>query len=289
MNYFEHILIMLNLYVILGLTLNLVIGYGGLLSLCHGAFYGIGAYATTLLMMKAGWGFVPAVTAGVVVTGIAATLIGIPALRLKGDSFVLGTMGFQIIVFSILYNCAPLTSGPYGIPGIPKPVLFGWRVDSITDFLILSSGAALVVALLHWQQMRSPFGRALQAVRDDELAARALGKNPTYFRLTTFVFSAGLASLAGAIYACYVSYIDPTSFGIDEAIFAVTVVVIGGAGNLVGPIVGAAFMVLLPEALRFLHIPDTLAPSFRQIIYGLLLILVMRFRPKGIAGRYAFD
>jgi branched-chain amino acid transport system permease protein len=198
-------------------------------------------------------------------------------------------MGYQIIVSSILHNWTSLTKGPNGIPGIPKPTVFGWRVNGLLDLVILSSVAVALVALLHWQQTRSPYGRALQAVRDDELAARALGKNPAYFKLSAFVLSGSMAALAGAMYAGYASFIDPTSFGINEAIFALTVVIIGGAGSGRGPILGAAFVVLLPEALRFLHVPDTVGPSLRQVIYGLLLILMMRFRPQGIAGGYAFD
>jgi branched-chain amino acid transport system permease protein len=289
MNYILHIAIMITLYVILGLSLNLVVGYSGLLSLCHAAFYGAGAYACTLLMTKGGCGFPAAVLGAVVVGGLLSLAVGWPSLRLKGDFFVLGTMGFQMIVYAVLYNCVGLTRGPYGIPGIPKPAFLGLEFRSLPAFLALSATLAASVAFLHWQIARSPFGRGLQAVRDDELAARALGKNPDYFRVAAFVLAGGMAAIAGALYATYVSYIDPTSFGLDEAIFIVTVVVIGGAGSLWGPVVGAAFVVLLPEALRFLHVPGAIAPNVRQIMFGLLLILAMRFRPQGIAGRYAFD
>jgi branched-chain amino acid transport system permease protein len=280
---------MITLYSILGLSLNLVIGYGGLLALCQGAFYGVGAYACTLLMTQAGFSFEAATLGAVLLTGVVSLLIAWPSLRFRGDFFVIATLGFQMIVFSILYNCVGLTSGPYGIAGIPKPVILGVEFRSLPAFLALSTCVAAIVMFLHWQLARSPYGRALQAVRDDELAARALGKNPIYFWTTVFVVSGCLAALAGALYATYVSFIDPTSFGIDESIFIVTVVVVGGAASLYGPLLGAAFVVLLPEALRFLQVPGTIAPNVRQIVFGLLLILAMRFRPKGLVGKYAFE
>lgn len=280
---------MITLYVTLALSLNLVVGYAGQLSLCHGAFYGVGAYASTLLLVKAGWAFLPALLGAVAVSAMLSLAVGLPSLHLKGHYFVLATIGFQMIIFSVLYNWVDLTRGPYGIPAIPKPAILGWKATTLSVFLLLAALAAALVAWLLWQLARSPYGRALQAVRDDELAATALGKNPLFFKTTAFVISGGLAAVSGALYAGYVTYIDPTSFTLDESIFIVAVVIIGGAGNLKGPIVGAAFMVILPEILRFVQIPGTIAPNIRQIIYGLLLILVMRFRPQGVAGRYAFD
>jgi branched-chain amino acid transport system permease protein len=289
MNYAIHIAVMIMLYVILGLSLNLVVGYGGLLSLCHGAFYGVGAYLCTLLMMEVGLGFVTATLLAVLITGLMSFAIALPSLHLRGDFFVLVTLGFQMIIFSILYNWIDLTRGPYGISGIPKPTVFGFEFRGLPAFFILCAGVAVAVMFLHWQLARSPYGRSLQAVRDDELATRALGKNPLYFRMTAFVTSGCLAAIAGALYATYISFIDPTSFGLDESIFIATAVIIGGAGSIWGPVLGAAFVVLLPELLRFLHVPGTYAPNVRQIVFGLLLIIVMRFRPRGLVGRYNFD
>lgn len=289
MNYLCHILIMITLYLILGLSLNLVVGYGGMLSLCHGALYGVGAYTYTLLTMNAGCGFLTAAASAALLTGLVALLIAIPCLRFRGDVFVLGTLGFQMIVFSFLYNFVGLTRGPYGISGILKPVLFGKPFHSLPSFLMLSTALASLALYLHWQFTRSPFGRTLQAVRDDELTARALGKNPIFFRATAIVLAGCLAAVAGSLYATYVSYIDPTSFGLDESVFILMVVIIGGAGSLYGPVLGAVFVIVLPELLRFLDVPDAVAPNVRQIVFGLVMILAMRFRPRGIAGRYAFD
>lgn len=289
MNYLFHILTMISIYAVLGLSLNLVLGFGGMLSLCHAAFYGIGAYAFALLMMHAGFPFLVAMPVAVVAAGIAALLIGAVALRLRGDFFVLATLGFQTIIFVVLYNWVDFTRGPYGIPGIPRPEMLNFSFDAPWAMFLLAASVALLVWWICLNLARWPFGRSLQAVRDDALAAQSLGKNPLFFTLTAFSFGGGLAALAGGLFAAYASYIDPTSFMLEESVFILCVVVIGGAGNLQGPLVGAVVLVLLPEILRFVGLPDAIAANLRQIIYGLLLVLVMRFRPQGIAGKYAFD
>ena len=289
MNYIFHILVMVCLYSLLGLTLNLIVGYGGMLSLCHGAFYGIGAYASTLLMTNLGWPYVPSFLASLVICGVIAYLIAIPSIRFHGDFFVLATLAFQFIAFAILYNWTSLTRGAFGISGIPRPFVGEWQVSSPWAFFALALILALLVGILIWRLSHSPYGRALQAIRDDELAAESLGKNVNRFKRSAFTLAGMLAATAGVFFAGYTSYIDPTSFTLDESVFILCVVIIGGAGNLRGPIVGAVILVLLPELLRFLKIPDAVAPNARQVIYGLLLVLMMRFRPQGISGKYAFD
>lgn len=289
MNYIFHILTMICIYVILGLSLNLTVGYSGLLSLCHAVFYGIGAYAAALLMMKAGLPFILAFLVTVLLVGIIAYLISIPSIRLHGDFFVLATLGFQIIIFSILYNWVGLTQGPYGISGIPRPGIFGMDITSVPAFFVLSLIMVALVWFITKRLTHSPYGRALEAVRDDEMAALALGKHVNNFKRSAFCIAGALASIAGVLFATYTSYIDPTSFTLEESIFILCIVIIGGAGNMRGPIIGAVVLVLLPEVLRFLHIPDAVAANLRQVIYGLLLILMMRFRPSGLLGKYSFD
>jgi branched-chain amino acid transport system permease protein len=280
---------MLCIYGILALSLNLLIGYAGLFSISHAAFYGIGAYASTLLMIKAGFNFFPALIGGIFVSSLFAFLIAYPSLRLRGDYFILATLGFQLIVYSILYNWIGLTRGPYGIPGIPRASLFGFEFDSIPLFLLLSSVIFLLVLFFVKKLYFSPFGRALKAIREDEIAASAMGKNLPLLKIWAFTVAGGVAAISGSLYATYVTYIDPTSFTLDESIFLIAVVLVGGSGNMKGPLVGALFMILLPEALRFLGLPDTIAPNVRQMIYGILLIILMRYRPQGIAGEYKFE
>lgn len=289
MNYLWHILTLINIYTILGMSLNLAVGYTGLLSICHAAFYGIGAYAATLLMLNAGWNFLPALLTAVLITTVCSLVIAIPSLRLRGDYFVLATLGFQIIVFSILYNWIDLTRGPYGIPGIPLPQVLGREVDSVGAYFLFSLFFALTCGLLLAGVKQSPFGRVLRAVREDDMAAAALGKPVSRLKVTAFALSAAFAAVSGALFACYMRYIDPTSFTIAESVFILSIVIIGGAGSLAGPIFGAALMIVLPEILRFLQIPDSIAANMRQIIYGVLIILLMRYRPQGIVGEYTFD
>ncbi len=289
MSYITHILTIICFYVVLAQTLNLVVGYGGMLSLCHAAFYGIGAYVSALLVVRFHVPFFVGIAAAMIVSAICAWLIALPSLRFKGDFFVLVTLGFQMIVFAILYNWDSVTRGPYGISGIPRPSLFGTEVSSPIGFLFLAAIVALAACGVLWQIKKSPFGRTLQAVRDDELAASSLGKNIVAYKRTAFVLAGAIAAVPGALFASYSAYIDPTSFAIEESIFILCILVIGGAGGLFGPIVGAVLMISLPEILRFLNMPDHAAANLRQVFYGLTIVLLMRFRPQGILGKYTFD
>lgn len=289
MNYLLHILIMISIYIILSLSLNLLVGYTGLLSLCHAAFYGIGAYTTTLLMVNLNFHFVFAMIAGIVVSVLISFIVSIPSLRLKGDYFILASLGFQIIIFSILYNWVALTRGPYGIPGIPKPSFFGFEIGSIPSFLVLTLIVTGIIIMITQIICHSPFGRVLKAIREDELVVQSLGRNTDQFKITAFAIGAGIAAIGGGLYATYVTYIDPTSFTLDESIFILAIVLVGGSGNIKGPIIGAIFMMALPEILRFVGLPNTIAPNARQMIYGAILVYLMRKRPQGIAGEYRME
>lgn len=289
MNYILHILIMIEIYLILGLSLNLLMGYGGLFSLAQAAFYGVGAYISALMMINLGVNFFFTLPFSILGCMLLALIVALPSLRLKGDYFMLATLSFQTLVFTILYNWIPVTRGPYGIPGIPSPVLFGFKISDVWQFFLLGLVFTAAAVYIFKKLYHSPYGRALKAIRDDELLAVSLGKNTTQFKVTAFVISGGIAALAGALFAAYVSYIDPTSFTLDESIFIVTIIVVGGTGNLKGPIIGAFIILIIPEILRFLHIPDTMAPNIRQIIYGALIVLMMRLRPQGMLGDYKFE
>ncbi len=285
MNYILHILIMIAIYLLIAYSLNLVIGFSGLFSLCNAAFYGIGAYIYTLISINFNLPFIPSLLISILLTGIFAFFIGIPSLKFRGDFFVIATMGFQVITFTILYNWVSLTRGPYGIPGIPRPKVF-FEIDSLWEYLILVLIIDAIFLSLLFLIYNSPFGLALKGLREDEKAAEALGKPAFNYFLKSFTIGGAFSAIPGALYASYVTYIDPTSFSIEESIFQVTVLLLGGSGNIKGPFVGVVFMVILPEILRFLGLPDTIAPNVRQIIYGSLLIILMFKRPRGIAGEY---
>lgn len=294
MNYVLHILIFIGVYLLLAYSLNLIIGFGNLISLCHAGFYGIGAYIFTLVSIHWNLSFIPSLCIAIFFTGLIAFLIGIPAMRFRGDMFVVVTLGFQIIIFTILYNWVSLTKGPYGIPGIPNPAICVslsrssncLMVSSMLEYLILVGVVNLIVLSFLFVIYKSPFGLALKSLRENERAGEALGKSAFWCFLQAFTLGSGLTATAGALYASYVTYIDPTSFSLNESIFQLAVLLLGGSGNIKGPLTGVLFMIILPEVLRFVGLPDTIAPNVRQIIYGGLLIVLMFLRPQGIAGEF---
>lgn len=286
MEYVFHIIIMLNIYIMLTLSANLTIGMANLLTMCQAAFYGIGAYIGTYFLMQFSLPFVAIAVMVMLLTGAFSFLVSFASARLKGDYFVIATMGFQLIVYTILYNWTDVTRGPYGIPGIPGIKLFGvFELSGIYAYLILSLILMGIVVFLFHHLIESPFGRDLNAIRADEITVKSMGRNTVLLKSWAFFLSAAVASLAGIIYASYVSYIDPTSFTLDESIFIVSALFIGGIGNTKGPVLGALFVVLLPELLRFVGLPDSIAANLRQIIYGLALIFVMYYRPQGLWGK----
>ena len=287
MNYIIHLMIMTGIYLILSYSLNLIVGFSGLLCLCHAVFYGIGAYSCALLMIEMDLSFLSAIGFSTLITGMVAMLIGLPALRFRKDTFVLVSLGFQIITFTVLYNWVSLTKGPYGIAGIPRAELFGYLISSPLEYLILVLLFLILVLSILFLLYRSPFGLALKSLRDNEMAAAGLGKNPLLLFLFAFILAGSSASVAGSLYAVYVAYIDPTSFSLDESIFLLTILLVGGSGNKLGPLFGTLLMILLPELLRFIGLPDSIAPNVRQIIYGAILIILMFLRPKGLLGSYA--
>ena len=181
-----------------------------------------------------------------------------------------------------------MTRGSLGIPGIPQPVIFGWHIDSHREYLVLALAFALLAFLVVNRISSSQFGRVLHAIREDEVFAKSLGKNTLRFKVTAFAVSAALAASAGSLYAHYITYIDPTSFTVMESILVISMVITGGAGSKWGPVIGAIVLVTLPEALRFMGIPSSVAANLRQIIYGALLVVMMMFRPRGLVGKYGF-
>jgi len=273
---------------ILAESLNLIVGYTGLLSIAHAAFYGVGAYVSALMALKLSSPFVINIICAVIISGLLGGLAGIPSLRIRGHYFVIATFAFQLIAFSVFNNWVSLTGGPMGLPGIPQPVIFGWTVSSHFDFLLLVSAFAILVLWSCRQIVKSPFGRVLMAIREDEVFALAAGKNVNVYKVAVFIIGSGMAAFAGTLYAYYISFIDPTSFTVMESIFIISIVIIGGAGSLWGPVIGAVILVSLPEFLRFIGLPSSVAANIRQILYGGLLVAFMMWRPQGLVGKFRF-
>ena len=285
MEYILHIVIMICIYAVLVLSANLPVGMANLLTMCQAAFYGIGAYIGTFFLMQFDLPFILLAMLVMGFTGLFSLIVSYASVKLKNDYFILGTLGFQMIAYTILYNWTDVTRGPYGIPGIPTIKLFGIvELSGIVGYCVLAIVVAAVSIWLFRMIKSSPFGRVLKAMRSDELSVRALGRNTTLLKVQTFFISAAFSGLAGLIYASYVSYIDPTSFTLDESIFIITALFIGGVGNVKGPVLGAVFVVILPELLRFVGLPDAVAANLRQIIYGVALVVVMFVRPQGMLG-----
>jgi len=289
MEYLVHLLILATIYLTLVLSLNLLLGYAGLLAVGHVGFYCLGAYVFTLLLSNTGAGFLPALILGAVACAAVGFVVGVPALRLRGDYFVLASLAFLVVVYAATYNWVSLTRGPYGITAIPRPRLGFVTLDSSVAFLACAALFALISVAVLALLGRSPFGRALKAIRENEIAAQSLGKNTPRLKVLAFGIAGGIAGVAGALYASYMSYIDPTAFYIDQTILVLSMVLIGGAGNIKGPVVGTLVVLALPELLRFLRVPEMVAPQIRQIIFGLAIVLLMRYRPNGLAGEYRFE
>lgn len=286
MEYLIHLAILFAIYAILGVGLNLVAGYTGLLSVTHAAFFGIGAYATALLSVNFGMNFFAAVLVGMAAAAVLAFLIGVVLSRLGGDYYVLGTVGFNFIVFSVMLNWFGLTRGPLGIAGIMRPEMFGFNFSSNASFLLLALAFLVLIYLISRFLADSSFGRVLKAIREDEKAIRVFGYRTLSYKLAVFVVAAAMAAVGGSLFASYITFIDPTSFVVMESVFILAIVILGGFANLKGSVWGAFLLILLPELLRFVGFPNEIAAQMRQLMYGLLLIFLMLYRPQGLIGEY---
>lgn len=294
MNYLLHLLVYLNIYIILAMSLNVLVGYCGMMTLAHASFYAIGAYVYAIISLTLNWSFLPALALAALVAGVLSLALSVPSWRLKSDFFVVLSLAVQVLLFSLIYNWhnpnapigtwANLTNGSFGISGVPKPVIAGCKFDTIGSMAFLSGCIAALCIVACWLLLNSPWGRVLRAMRDDELAARTLGKNTRALIIQASAVSCSIAAIGGATYASYVNYVDPTLASLDFSILLLSMVIVGGVGNFRGPLIGAAVLLGIPEALRFLEIPSSMAAEIRLMAYGLLLILVVHFRPQGIAG-----
>lgn len=286
MEYLIHIAILISIYSILGLSLNLIVGYTGLLSITQAAFYGIGAYVTAILLTTTGINFFLAVLISIIVTAIISLLIGFVLSKFKDDYYALGSFGFNVIIYSVMLNWQSLTRGPLGIPGIPRPSIFGFQFSENLWFLVLSGALAILVYYICQFITQSSFGRVLKAIREDEKAISVFGYRVLWYKLTILVISAGIAAIAGSLFASYITFIDPSTFTLNESIFILAIIILGGLANNKGSVLGAVCLILLPEILRFVGFPDSIAAQMRQVVYGVILILLMLYRPQGLVGEY---
>jgi branched-chain amino acid transport system permease protein len=275
--YYIQILIFIGIYSILALSLNLLNGYIGLLSIGHAAFYGIGAYASAKLVMEAGIPFPLAMLGSGIIAGIFGYLIAKPTLRLSGIYMTLATLGFNMISFLVLQNWMSFTNGPLGIMDIPPPSIFGYVIESRVQYYYLIFFLVLLTIGSMHRLMTCRFGRALVGIRENELAAEAMGVHTTRYKIQAFVLAAFYAGIAGSYYAHFIKYISPDSFYIYESFILLAMLAFGGQGNLIGPVVGAATLIVIPELFRFLQ-------EYRMLVYGSVLIIMMLVRRQGLLG-----
>jgi len=277
--YYLHLSILALIWVIAAQGQNLIQGYTGYVSIVQAGFIGIGAYSTALLGIHYDLPVWLTILLAPVITALFAVGVGYPSLRVKGHYFAIVTLAFNLVIFIVLMNFTELTEGEAGITGIPKPGSpdgwLNWR-DRETYYYFVLIVAALMTGLAALI-VRSRIGRILIAIRQNEDLVGAIGISAWKYKLFAFVTSAMFAGLAGAIYAHYQSFINPEIFGVAQSLDAILAVIIGGSGTIAGPVIGAFFVVFLPEYLRF-------ADSFRLIIYGLVLVLATIFMPRGIVG-----
>lgn len=300
MEYLIHIAILISIYAILGLSLNLVVGFTGLLSVTQAAFYGIGAYVTAILITSTGMNFFLALIIGLIITGVCSLAIGFVLSKFKDDYYALGSFGFNVIIYSIFLNWQSLTRGPLGIPGIPRPNIelpvlrslsegggiVNFEFNSNLLFLILALVFLGLIYFICQFITSSSFGRVLKAIREDEQAISVFGYRTLWYKLAIIVIGAMMASVAGSLFASYITFIDPSTFTLTESIFILAVIILGGLANNKGAVIGAICLILLPEILRFVGFSSDIAAQMRQVTYGVILILLMLYRPQGLVGEY---
>lgn len=282
--YVIHIAILVLIYIILSVSLNLALGYTGLLNLGHIAFFGIGAYTSALLVF-AEYPYILALICAGLFASVFGYFLVAATNKLRGDYLALATLGFAFVVYSLFQNLREVTRGPLGLPGIPDPVIFGIVIDSSTKYFAFAFIMCALTIFIIYRIVSSPFGRLLQATRDDEVGVRVLGKNTFKLKFTAMMISAFFAGIAGSLFAHYISFIDPGTFYLNELIIVLTVVIVGGIASLRGSIIAPIIIVTIPELLRFVDLPSPVIGPIRQISYALILVAILLYRPRGIFGR----
>jgi branched-chain amino acid transport system permease protein len=283
-DYFLSIATLIAIYSILSVSLSLLVGHTGIFSMAHAALFGVGAYSYSVLTVQLGWGPGPALVVALLLAALAGAVMAVPSLRVSGDYFLVASFALQVVAASVFENWTAVTGGTGGIPGIERPTVGPLDFGSNDAFLGLVVVVALAVAALSTWVVRSPYGRMLHVVRDDEVVAATLGKPVRFAKVSVTVLSGAFAGLAGVLYAQYLLYLSPGTFEVATSVSIITMVVLGGMTSVLGSVIGAAVIVLIPQGLQQLDIATSVAGPLQQVMFGALLIVLMFVRPQGLLG-----
>ncbi len=273
-NYGIYLMTLLCVYLMAAFGLNLIVGYAGQMSIGQAAFYGIGAYQAAILL-KLGWPFFVVLAIAAVVCFVVGLALGFPALRVQHHYLAFATLGFNVLVFLVMRNEEQLTGGTFGISDIPRPSFFGYALDGALPFFYFTLGSVIVLAALLWWLLRSPWGRAFAALRDNPIRAESTGVNITAYTLLAFAIGAACAGIGGVYLAALVNFIEPGQFHLSVSLMMLLAVIVGGSGRFFGPVLGSVVVILLPEWLRFLQ-------DWYLAIFGFAVIALMVFLPGGL-------
>lgn len=285
-DYLIHIGTLAGIYSIAVLGLNYAAGYTGLISLTHGAFMGVGAFASAILLKSYDVSFPVAFLLAGIIAGLIAWIASFPLLRLRGDSFVLVSLGLTFILYNILLNWQSLTNGALGMKGIPYPDLVNAFSEPKWAYFFVVWGVLILCFLGLRTILHSSYGVVIKAVRENQKISQVAGHDAVSYQRSVFVLSAIITGFAGVLLASFISAIDPFLFGYHLSVLLLVMAIFGGLASLKGSIAGAFILILLPELLRFVGFPNSIIAESQQIIYGLVLILLMIYRPKGLWGEY---
>lgn len=282
-SYVMHIIIFSGVYIIFALSYDIVVGYLGMLSLAHPAFYGVGGYTSVLLVMKLDVPYIIALPIAGIMALLVALVVGFPALRLSYHSFAIVTLAFTLIMRAVWINWVSLTNGPMGIPGVPRPTidipfLGAIHIETSTGYYYFILILVIITCLFVFLMIHSRVGRALLSIRENEILAETLGVNAFKYRMIAFGMGAFFAGLAGSFTAHYITFIGPEFTDFYYITMLLIMVILGGSGTIHGVIIGAVAFTFIPEYLR-------ITPEFRDVIYGVILLLTIIFMPEGIGGK----
>lgn len=281
MEYLYTVLILTGVYVIMASSFNLIIGFGGLISIAHPIFFALSAYASALANMHLGVPIPLAIVLGTLFAMAMSVMLSLPSLRVSGDYLLVASIGFQLGFVEVIKN-VDFAGGAGGLTNIAS--IYAGPGRSLAFVVTVLLIAAAVVALVHWLT-RGEYGRAIQAMRDDEECFASLGRNPMKIKITLFAVGSGLAGLAGALYAHYFQFLSPEQFGIIQSALILTMVVVGGMGTTWGPVVGALLLTALPQVITFLNLPPSVMAPLQGMLYTGLVLLFLYVRPSGLVAK----